>query len=303
MKEFSGNTAVVTGAARGIGREICRECARRGMKIVMSDIDMETLEAALPEMLELGAPDAMAVYCDVTQLSSVENLAQKSVERFGTVEMLFCNAGVTALGDVVNTPVRDFEFCIKTDLYSVFYCLRTFVPIMRSQRKPCHIEVTASAASFTCTPGMPIYHAAKQGVLGLCEPVYYDFLIWGDPIGMTILCPAMVKTDISSCDDRRPDQFKIDWNDPYYSGLVYQSGRQASENDISNGQTPEEVVEMLFEAIEKDQLYCHTQPKLLKLADYRLKVMRGQARYNIGMFSEFMKHDGSEWEVKFDEEV
>lgn len=301
MKEFKGNTAVVTGAAHGIGKAICQECARRGMKLVMADIDMNALTALVPEMRQTGAPDVLSVYCDVTRLESVQNLAQKSLDRFGTVEMLFCNAGVTALGDVVNTPLKDFEFCIKTDLYSVFYFLRVFVPIMRSQRKPCHIEVTASAASFSCTPGMPVYHAAKQGVLGLCEPVYYDFLVWGDPIGMTILCPAMVKTDISSCDDRRPEQFKIDWNDPYYNGPVYQEGRKASVNDTSNGQSPEEVVEMLFEAIEENRLYCHTQPKLLALADYRLKVMRGQARYNIAMFSDFMKHDGGDWEVRFDE--
>ena len=296
MKEFKGNTALVTGAARGIGRAICRECARRGMNVVMADIDMEALAGAEEELRALGAPGAMAAYCDVTRLESVQELAGRALDRFGTVEMLFCNAGVTALGDVVNTPLRDFEFCIRTDLYSVFYFLRTFVPIMRSQRKPCHIEVTASAASFSCTPGMPIYHAAKQGVLGLCEPVYYDFLTWGDPIGMTILCPGMVKTDISSCDDRRPEQFKIDWNDPYYSGLVYQSGRQASVNDTSIGQSPEEVVEMFFKAIEDDRLYCHTRPQLLDWADYRLKVMRGQERYNIGMFMDFMKHDGKEKE-------
>ncbi len=303
MKEFKGNTALVTGAARGIGRAICRECARRGMNVVMADIDMEALAGAEDELRALGAPGAMAAYCDVTRLESVQELAGRALDRFGTVEMLFCNAGVTALGDVVNTPLRDFEFCIRTDLYSVFYFLRTFVPIMRSQRKPCHIEVTASAASFSCTPGMPIYHAAKQGVLGLCEPVYYDFLTWGDPIGMTILCPGMVKTDISSCDDRRPEQFKIDWNDPYYSGLVYQSGRQASVNDTSIGQSPEEVVEMLFKAIEDDRLYCHTRPQLLDWADYRLKVMRGQERYNIGMFMDFMKHDGKEREGSGDEGV
>ena len=202
MKEFKGNTALVTGAARGIGRAICRECARRGMNVVMADIDMEALAGAEDELRALGAPGAMAAHCDVTRLESVQELAGRALDRFGTVEMLFCNAGVTALGDVVNTPLRDFEFCIRTDLYSVFYFLRTFVPIMRSQRKPCHIEVTASAASFSCTPGMPIYHAAKQGVLGLCEPVYYDFLTWGDPIGMTILCPGMVKTDISSLSTR-----------------------------------------------------------------------------------------------------
>ena len=303
MKEFKGNTALVTGAARGIGRAICRECARRGMNVVMADIDMEALAGAEDELRALGAPGAMAAYCDVTRLESVQELAGRALDRFGTVEMLFCNAGVTALGDVVNTPLRDFEFCIRTDLYSVFYFLRTFVPIMRSQRKPCHIEVTASAASFSCTPGMPIYHAAKQGVLGLCEPVYYYFLTLGDPIGMTILCPGMVKTDISSCDDRRPEQFKIDWNDPYYSGLVYQSGRQASVNDTSIGQSPEEVVEMLFKAIEDDRLYCHTRPQLLDWADYRLKVMRGQERYNIGMFMDFMKHDGKEREGSGDEGV
>ena len=74
-------------------------------------------------------------------------------------------------------------------------------------------------------------------------------------------------------------------------------------NDTSIGQSPEEVVEMLFKAIEDDRLYCHTRPQLLDWADYRLKVMRGQERYNIGMFMDFMKHDGKEREGSGDEGV
>ncbi len=292
MKDFKGKTAVVTGAARGIGLEICKECARRGAKVVMADIDLDELAKAAPEVLALGAQDVMTTYCDVSTLESVEKLAKDTVERFQTVDALFCNAGVTALGDVVNTPVRDFEFCIKTDLYSVYYFLHVFVPIMREQGTECHIEVTASAASFSATPGMPIYHAAKYGVLGMCEPVWYGFLLRNEPIGMTLLFPGMVKTDIAHCNDRRPPQFAIDENDPYYKGMVFKAGIQASVNDTKRGQSPEEVVQMLFDAIEHKRFYCHTRPQLFDAVDYRLKVLRGEERYNIQMFYDFMKHSG-----------
>ena len=299
MTDFKGNTAIVTGSAHGIGLEICKECGRRGMNVVMSDIDMKTLETVSKEVLAAGAPEVLCVYCDVTKLECIEDLVKQAQDKFGTIEMYFSNAGVTALGDIFNIPQRDIEFCMKTDFYSVYYGLKTIIPVMRRQRKPCHIEVTASAASITTCPGMPFYYAAKHAVIGLCEPVYFDLLTWGDDIGMTILCPGMVQTDINTCDDRRPEQFKPDPNDPYYQSMVYKLGRKASDNDISRGQTPEDVVKKLFESIEKKKLYCLPFEDLgdgraeLWLSR-RTDVILGKRQYDIAEFSNFVKHDGAD---------
>lgn len=292
MKDFKGKTAVVTGAANGIGREMSLECARRGMNVVMADIDMEHLFSAEREVRALGAK-TLAVRCDVTELDDWTALAKSAIETFGTVELLHSNAGVTALGDVVNIPEVDFDYCIQTNLYSTFFALKTFIPILRSQRKPAHIAVTASAAGIGTMPGMPAYYAAKHAVLGLCEPVYFDFQIWGDPIGMTILCPGMVQTSITSGDTRRPAKFAIDPNNPYYSGLVYQAGQQAAANDISIGLKPEEVVDELFRAIEEDRLYA--LPGRVNAGPYerRIALARNETQVDVwGWFGNFMKHDG-----------
>ena len=292
MKEFKGGTAVITGAANGIGRALAKECARRGMNVVMADIDMGNLAQAEEEVRALGAR-TLAVRCDVTELDDWQALAKASIDTFGTVELLFSNAGVTALGDIVNIPEIDFDFCMQTNLYGTFYALKTFVPILRAQRKPAHIGITASAASIGTAPGMPAYYAAKHAVAGLCEPVYFDFLTWGDPIGMTILCPGMVKTSLNKCDTRRPEKFAIDWNNPYYTGLVYRSGQQATDNDISTGLEPEKVVDVFFKAIEDDRLYALPGRVDASLFEKRIAIARNEIRVDLmGWFGEFMKHDG-----------
>lgn len=292
MKEFKGGTAVITGAANGIGRALALECARRGMNVVMADIDMVNLTLAEQEVQALGA-QTLAVRCDVTELDDWSSLAKGALERFGTVELLFSNAGVTALGDIVSMPEIDFEFCLQTNLYGTFYALKTFIPILRAQKKQAHIGVTASAAALGTAPGMPAYYAAKHAVIGLCEPVYMDFLTWDDPIGMTIFCPSMVKTSLNRCDTRRPEKYAIDWDNPYYTGPVYQGGQQATDNDISTGIEPEEAVAVFFAAIEEERLYALPRNVNGNLFEKRLAVVRNETAVDImGWYGDFMKHDG-----------
>ena len=153
MKEFKGGTAVITGAANGIGRALAKECARRGMNVVMADIDMGNLAQAEEEVRALGAR-TLAVRCDVTELDDWQALAKASIDTFGTVELLFSNAGVTALGDIVNIPEIDFDFCMQTNLYGTFYALKTFVP---SESRPISASPPpppASAPRRACRPIM-----------------------------------------------------------------------------------------------------------------------------------------------------
>ena len=282
MKDFKGKTAVVTGAARGIGLSICKELAKRGANIVMADIDYDKLLESENEIKNIGAKTS-AIRVDVTEYDDIAKMKNEALEKFGTVELLFNNAGVTALGDIVHMPIVDFDFCVKTNLYSTYYGMREFIPQMLKQKNECHIANTCSLAGLYTDPGMPAYYAAKHAVIGLSEAVYRDFITYGANIGLTILCPGMVRTDIASCDDRRPEKFKVDKSNPYYSSEVYLSAKQTSyRNTTVAGQDPDEVAEILFDAIEHNRLYAVCRKQLVEHIYERYLVAKDEAEFYPG---------------------
>ncbi len=109
MKDFKGKVAVITGAGRGMGRGIAFHCARKGMKIVLADIRLESLTSAEAGLQALGA-ETLLVQTDVSLLADVENLAKKSYERFEAVDLLVNNDGVSTASSVLASPLDDCFF-------------------------------------------------------------------------------------------------------------------------------------------------------------------------------------------------
>lgn len=299
MKEFKGKTAVITGAARGIGFEIAKECARRGMNVVLADIDENQLDMTENYIRNMGT-STLSVICDVSEYRQVEALSIAATDKFNTVDMLFNNAGVSALGDIVSMPLTDWEFCIHIDLFGPFYGVKAFLPIMKAQKSRCHIVNTSSAAGLFAVPGMPAYYAAKFGVVGLSQSLYMSLKKENENIGVTVLCPGLVRTEFNTCDERRPEKFRIDWSNPYYSGDIYKAGKQATDNDISKGAPPELVVKRLFAGIEKEQLYVlmvdgtFDNKRLGIYMKKKVNVILGEDNPDLSVFGDFLKHEEAE---------
>ena len=143
MKSFKGKVAVVTGAASGIGRALAVYCAQKEMKIVLADIEQSALIQTESDLVSEGA-DVIAVLTDVSKSNEVETLAQKTLESFGSIHLLFNNAGVATGSTIWGSTLADWKWVVDVNMWGVIHGLHVFVPIMLDQNTECHIVNTAS---------------------------------------------------------------------------------------------------------------------------------------------------------------
>ena len=168
MNEFEKKTAVITGAASGIGLELARLFAEQGMNVVLADIEQDQLDAAVDAVATLGA-ETLGVVTDVGSGASVAALCEASVARFGSVQVLCNNAGVYTGGLLWEQTEDDYEWLMRVNQWGVIHGLRHFVPQMIAQGDECHIVNTSSMASLCTLPFAGIYHMTKHAVLSLSE--------------------------------------------------------------------------------------------------------------------------------------
>lgn len=283
MKEFKGKVAVVTGGANGIGHALAQEAVKRGMKVVIADIDKKGLDRVESEFKDLNA-DFMTVYMDVTEYNDMEMLAKKTIDKYGQVDILFNNAGVVVPGSIWKLPLNDIDYIMQSNLYSVLYGLKVFVPIMEEQGTDCHIVNTASVAGLLSTSGMPTYHMTKFGNIGLSESINYELQEKGSKIKMSVFCPGFIQTDLHHCDDRRPEKFKIDWEDPYYQSEEYKNGLKRAHHVITTGLPIDSVGMSVFQAIEDEQFYILTHPQYQPVIGWRVKNILDMKNPDINFF-------------------
>jgi len=203
MKEFGNKTAVVTGAASGIGLELARVFAEQGMNVVLADIEQRSLSQAVDAVSELGAR-AIGVPTDVGSGDSVAALCRASVERFGSVQVLCNNAGVYTGGQLWEQTEDDYEWLMRVNQWGIIHGLRHFVPQMISQGDDCHIVNTASMAALCTLPFAGIYHMTKHAVLALSECLYHELTMTAPQIAVSCLCPESVDTGIADSSRNRP---------------------------------------------------------------------------------------------------
>ena len=212
--------AVVTGAGGGLGRAFCLELAKRGARIVVSDIRPEAAEETATLVRAAGA-EAHAVACDVSRAAEVELLATEAETLLGGTDLLINNAGVAVSGPVGEVSLADWTWIMGINLWGVIHGCHAFVPRMK-QQKGGHVINVASAAGLLSAPGMGPYNVTKAGVVALSETLYGELLPLG--LGVTVLCPTFFKTDIvksgrggdeglKAIAEKRMDQSKIQADD------------------------------------------------------------------------------------------
>jgi len=272
MKDFAGRVAVITGAASGFGREFARIGARLGMKLALADIQADALAATVDELRTQGA-QAFGETVDVSRAADVERLAQRTLDAYGAVHLVFNNAGVAAGGLVWEQTVKDWEWVLGVNLWGVIHGVRTFVPIMLAQDDECHVVNTASVAGLLSPQLMGVYNVGKHGVVTLTETLYQDLRVTGARIGVSLLCPAFVPTGIAQSHRNRPASLR-DETAPTASMIAAQ---KASEKAVSSGRiSAEEVAQLTFEAIREKRFYVITHPKILASVELRLQDVMAQ---------------------------
>jgi NAD(P)-dependent dehydrogenase (short-subunit alcohol dehydrogenase family) len=204
MDDFTGKVAVVTGAASGIGLALARRCAAEGMRVVLADVEVGPLDAATKELAaEHGDDRVLAVPTDVREAEALEALAEATVDRFGAAHLLCNNAGVGVGGLAWTVPADRWRWIVEVNLLSVAHGIRAFVPRMIEQGEG-HVVNTASAAGILTGPGMSPYYATKHAVVALSESLHFDLQMMGGVVGVSVLCPEWVRTNIADSERNRP---------------------------------------------------------------------------------------------------
>ncbi|MCD8500784.1 MAG: SDR family NAD(P)-dependent oxidoreductase [Bacillaceae bacterium] len=272
MKDFKGKVAVITGAGNGFGVEFAKECAQREMKVVISDIDKEDLSRTEKIVSDLGA-EVLSVLADVSIYQEVENIVEKTIERFGSVDLLFNNAGVVVAGPVWEIPLQDWDWIMGVNVNGIMHGLRAFIPPMLKQDTPCHIVNVASVAGLLTTPSMAAYHTSKHAAVALAESVNYSLQAMNSKIKTSVFCPGFVQTDLHNCDRHRPERFAIDPNEPYYQSATYKAGLERGRHVITTGIPIDSIGQSVFIAIEEEKFYILTHPQYNPVIGKRVKDM------------------------------
>jgi len=269
MKEFSGKVAVVTGAASGIGRAIAKRCALEGMKVVLADIEEKALTETEDEMKAAGA-GVLAVLTDVSKSGDIKMLAQETLGAFGSVHLLFNNAGVGgSFPNIWESTLSDWEWVLGVNLWGVIHGICTFIPIMLEQGNECHVVNTASITGLLSSPGMGIYMVSKHGIVTISETLYHELAMKKAKIKVSVLCPGAVDTRILDSERNRPDFHAKPLQSAPVSGdnALPQSWFRKTQKEMP----PQQVADHVFRAIRDEKFYILTHPEFKPAIQLRME--------------------------------
>jgi len=258
MELAAGKVAVVTGAASGIGFALAERFARAGLDIVLADVEQAALEAAEQKIAEPGIK-TLAVTTDVSDEASVQALAAAAVERFGAVHVVCNNAGVESVADPWFGPVSSWKWVLGVNLWGVIHGIRAFLPQMLGQGGG-HIVNTASIAGLY--PGFaPSYDASKHAVVAISEGLYKSMILAGLPIGVSVVCPGWVRTNImdasrnwpASLGEQPPPSFAAEVTVPHV------------QKAIDDAIPPARVADLVADAVVDGRFWVFTEQPFVDL--------------------------------------
>ena len=263
IENFEGKVTVLTGAGSGFGLECARIAARRGMRLVLVDVQQDALDAAAAEVRALGA-EVLARRVDVSDAPQMEQLARDVHQQWGAPHLVFNNAGVGSGGLVWENTVRDWQWVLGVNLWGVIHGVRLFTPMMldAARADPSwrgHIVNTASMAGLLNPPNMGVYNVSKHAVVSLTETLYHDLSLVTDQVGASVLCPYFVPTGITLSERNRPQDMAHE--QPTASQRI--SAAMITKAVDSGRVSAAEVAQKVFDAAATGQFYVFSHPQAL----------------------------------------
>ena len=260
LKDLSGRVAVVTGGASGIGLGIARKLKAEGMQLVLADIEAGPLEAAAADL------GAVAVRTDVSDYDSVEALAQEVDRRFGRVDLLCNNAGIGSVAKIADMQLSDWRWILGVNLWGVIHGVKAFLPRLLANPAGGHIVNTASMSGLATLPTLGGYGVTKYGVMALSEALAQELELDGAKVGVTVLCPGPVHTNIKASSRNRPAGLgdgglaDVDLEgDPVHSQMRWLSADQAGE--------------VVVRAVKRGDFYALTHPDMSDRVEQRFAAI------------------------------
>jgi NAD(P)-dependent dehydrogenase (short-subunit alcohol dehydrogenase family) len=262
MDSLSGKVAVVTGAASGIGLALARRFAADGMRVVMADIETAAVEREAAALAGDGA-EVCTASTDTSIEADVQSLAELTLERFGGVHVVCNNAGVGSRGlTIADLPRRDFEWVLGVNLWGVINGMRAFLPYLRAQDEG-HIVNTASVSGLYHHPRMGPYNASKAAVIALSETLKFELDAERSKVGVSVLCPSWVRTNISTAVRNLPERLHYELTPEQAAEMAeYKANRrrQLTEEAID----ADEVALQVRDAVLANRFYVITHPESLE---------------------------------------
>lgn len=235
---FPRKRAFITGAASGLGLEICKELAQDKWCLAIADINAERLEQAQKQLESLGA-NVIAIELDVTIAQSIKDAAKQIEHAWGGIDLVFNNAGVVGAGKMEEITQEEWERVINIDLWSVIYGCRAFIPMLKAQGSG-YIINTASSAGTLSAAEMANYNVAKAGVISLSETIKIELAPYN--VGVSVVCPTVFKTNLGE------------------SMLGEAAFKKNIEIQLEESKvTSLDIVKSTFKAIKKNKLYVMPQ--------------------------------------------
>jgi NAD(P)-dependent dehydrogenase (short-subunit alcohol dehydrogenase family) len=244
--ELNGKSAVITGGASGIGRALAEVLLGEGMNVLIADIEAGKLAVAAAE---LGVPHLPV---DVSDSDQVAALAERAVAEFGAVHVVCNNAGIGPMAPLAELNLADWEWMLGVNLRGVIHGVTHFLPILRRNLEGGHFLNTGSMASLMPVPGLATYCTAKYGILGLSEVMALELAAYN--IGVTVLCPGPVATDLPTSTRNRPGQLAGGLKD-----VVLEDSAQF-EGQVVDWMPPGRAARIAVEAMKRGDFYAITHP-------------------------------------------
>lgn len=258
MKDFKGKTAVITGAASGIGEAFALEAANRGMNVVLADIEAPRLAEVEAALREKGV-EVLSKVTDTSNRDDVFALANAAFDTFGNVHFLALNAGVAGAkgGTAWDTAASEWDWVMGVNWQGVLSGVQAFVPRMIEKGEEGVIEATSSIMGLNTGTTSP-YNVSKHAVARFMEGLYYDLQQANSKLQAILLCPGPIATQIVKSTRNKPTDVP-----------THDNGSLGDRGDIfhnwlqKEGMPPKEVADMVFKAAEDGSFYVHTHPEYI----------------------------------------
>jgi NADP-dependent 3-hydroxy acid dehydrogenase YdfG len=271
VREFIGCTALVTGAAGGIGRALALAAAARGMRVLVGDIDAESTAAVAADCLAAGAPASRARVLDVRDAVAFENIVAEVSQEWGGVDLLFCNAGVLVPRRLWEQTAREFDWLFDVNVKGVVNGIRACVPGMlarsRDAGREAHVVITGSMGGLIASPMLGAYSGSKAALAAIAETLYLDLAAIKSRIGVSLLAPGAVRSRI----------FEAERHHEAGAEPLAGAGAALREAMIAGtarvGMNPEQVAAVTFEAIESGRFWVFPHPEMLAALPARQAAM------------------------------
>lgn len=209
MNQAQAKTAVITGAAGGIGKELARRMAQRGVNLVLVDLNEDALKAVVQE-LNLDDANSLIVTADVSKEEDVQNYVNKAVEKFGTIDYFANNAGIEGpMGLIEEQSVKALDLVYNVNVRGVYLGLQYVIPVMKKQKSGAILN-TSSLAGLMGAPGMSPYIMSKHAVVGLTRVAANELAPHG--IRVNAVLPGTINTRMMrqiEANSGNADDFKV----------------------------------------------------------------------------------------------